>query len=165
MEFNLFNQLYSEAIESPSLELYVGERGWQEWMDGYDAKEIADILSTIYSLANSTLAESRVCSRAEFARKFGIPIRTIEDWDSGKRIAPLYVKKLIDYAIFSEGVKDMTHTENEILSLVKELDLEPDMLDIWKDKDGNLLLEGRGIQPTDATEWIAYVDNGTVTFR
>ncbi|HEM6089758.1 TPA: hypothetical protein U2B88_001822 [Streptococcus suis] len=102
MEFNLFNQLYSEALESPSLELYVGERGWQDWMNGYDAKEIANILSAIYSLANSSLAGSREGSRAEFARKFDIPVRTLEDWDSGKRVPPIYVKKLIGYVIYME---------------------------------------------------------------
>lgn len=101
MKFELFNQLYIEALEQSDLEYYIAERGWQDWMESYSAQEIADILSAVYSLANSTLAESRGCSRAEFARKFDIPIRTLEDWDSGKRVAPMYVKKLIDYAEFT----------------------------------------------------------------
>ncbi|HEM6302172.1 TPA: hypothetical protein U2D09_000334 [Streptococcus suis] len=102
MQFELFNKLYSEALESPSLELYIAERGWQDWMDQYNAKDVADILSAIYSLASSTLAEARRCSRAEFARRFDIPVRTLEDWDSGKRVPPIYVKKLIDYVIYME---------------------------------------------------------------
>ncbi|HEM5058310.1 TPA: hypothetical protein U1202_001368 [Streptococcus suis] len=102
MKFELFNQLYSEALEQSDLEYYITERGWQEWMETYSAQEIADILSTIHKLANSTLAESRGCSRAEFARRFDIPVRTLEDWDSGKRVAPLYVKKMIDYALFMD---------------------------------------------------------------
>ncbi|HFU4488750.1 TPA: helix-turn-helix domain-containing protein [Streptococcus suis] len=102
MKFELFNKLYSEALESPSLELYIAERGWQEWMESYEAQEIADILSTVHKLANSTLAESREGSRAEFARRFDIPIRTLEDWDSGKRVPPVYVKNLIDYALFMD---------------------------------------------------------------
>ena len=28
MKFELFSELYSEALESPSLELYIAERGW-----------------------------------------------------------------------------------------------------------------------------------------
>ncbi|HFI0428370.1 TPA: helix-turn-helix domain-containing protein [Streptococcus suis] len=102
MQFELFNKLYSEALESPSLELYIAERGWQDWMDQHNAKDVADILSAIYSLASSTLAESREGSRAEFARRFDIPVRTLEDWDSGKRVPPIYVKKLIDYALFMD---------------------------------------------------------------
>ncbi|HEM3080573.1 hypothetical protein [Streptococcus suis] len=59
----------------------------------------------------------------------------------------------------------MKHTEKEILKLIAEYELEPHMIDIWEDKDGNLLVEGRGMQPVDGVNWIAYVDNGTVTFR
>lgn len=34
-------------------------------------------------------------SRAEMSRQFEIPLRTLEDWDSGKRTPPPYVEKLI----------------------------------------------------------------------
>ena len=100
MNFELFNQLYIEALEQSNLEYYIADRGWQEWMESYEDREIAEILSTIHSLANSSLAESRGCSRTEFARRFDIPIRTLEDWDSGKRSGSSYVKKLIDFALF-----------------------------------------------------------------
>lgn len=34
-------------------------------------------------------------SRAEMSRKFEIPIRTLEDWETEKRTPPPYVAKLI----------------------------------------------------------------------
>lgn len=34
-------------------------------------------------------------SRAEMARLFEIPVRTLEDWDAGRRTPPSYVEKLI----------------------------------------------------------------------
>lgn len=102
MKFELFNQLSIEALEQSDLELYIAERGWQDWMEPYETQEIADILSTIHKLANSPLAESRKGSRAEFARKFDIPVRTLEDWDGKKRVPPMYVKRLIDYALFMD---------------------------------------------------------------
>lgn len=34
-------------------------------------------------------------SRAEMARRFEIPIRTLENWESGNRTPPPYVEKLI----------------------------------------------------------------------
>ena len=34
-------------------------------------------------------------SRAEMSRRFEIPIRTLEDWENGKRTTPPYVEKLI----------------------------------------------------------------------
>ena len=39
--------------------------------------------------------ESIGMSRAEMSRVFEIPIRTLEDWDNGKRTPPPYVEKLI----------------------------------------------------------------------
>lgn len=46
----------------------------------------------------SKIKEARMAigmSRAEMHRAFEIPIRTLEDWDSGKRIPPVWVEKLI----------------------------------------------------------------------
>lgn len=34
-------------------------------------------------------------SRVEMSRRFEIPVRTLEDWDNGKRTPPPYVEKLI----------------------------------------------------------------------
>lgn len=34
-------------------------------------------------------------SRAEMSRRFEIPVRTLEDWEKGKRTPPPYVEKLI----------------------------------------------------------------------
>ena len=37
-----------------------------------------------------------------------------------------------------------------------------DMLDFWIDKDGEILVEGRGMKPIDGVEKIGYADNGEV---
>ena len=103
MKYELFNQLYIEALEQSDLECYIAERGWQDWMESYDVQKIADILSTIHKLANSTLAESRDVSRAEFARRFGIPLRTLEDWDRNQHLPRDYVIKFIKYIIFMDN--------------------------------------------------------------
>ena len=45
-----------------------------------------------------TIKEAREAaglSRAEMARQFEIPIRTLEEWDAGRRTPPPYVEKLI----------------------------------------------------------------------
>ncbi|API90296.1 hypothetical protein BKP56_07265 [Marinilactibacillus sp. 15R] len=104
MKFELFRNLYSEALDYESLELYIGERGWQEWMEKYDP---ADYLPEIYKLATSELKETRErkeLSRAAFSRLYGIPVRTVENWDNGSREAPVYVKLLIDYSLFITDV-------------------------------------------------------------
>ncbi|MDO4432001.1 MAG: hypothetical protein Q4B80_01665 [Aerococcaceae bacterium] len=101
MKFELFKQLYAEALEESDLEYYIAERGWQEWMENYTAQEIADILNRVHTLANNPLKDTRQNSRAEFCREYNIPLRTVEDWDSGNRTPPSYIKLLIDFAQFN----------------------------------------------------------------
>lgn len=38
-------------------------------------------------------------SRTEFSRRYGIPLRTLEDWESGKRTPPPYVINLLERII------------------------------------------------------------------
>lgn len=38
-------------------------------------------------------------SRAEFSRRYGIPLRTLENWESGKRTPPPYVINLLERII------------------------------------------------------------------
>ena len=69
----------------------------------------------------------------------------------------------------------MTPLEREIKQLRKNVYAEElkeqsweevaDMLDVWTDKDGNLLLEGRGIKPIDGINYVGYADNGVIWER
>lgn len=101
MKFDLFKMLYDEALEETTSEYYIAERGWEDWMDDYDAQEVAEILTSIYTLANSPLKDSRRTSRAEFARTYGIPLRSVENWEAEDRTPPSYVKLLLDFAQFN----------------------------------------------------------------
>lgn len=60
------------------------------------------------------------------------------------------------------------HTEAEILGILKDMEIEPNMVDIWEDKDGNISIEARGMSPAEERElkmkYIGYVDNGNVWF-
>ena len=38
-------------------------------------------------------------SQKKFAAKYEIPSRTIEDWETGKRVPPEYVVKLLERAV------------------------------------------------------------------
>lgn len=48
------------------------------------SKEIRDILGI---------------SRAEFSRRYGIPIRTLENWDAGKNTPPEWVANLLERVV------------------------------------------------------------------
>lgn len=51
------------------------------------------------------IRESTGLSRAAFAKEFGIPYRTLEDWEAGKRKAPDYVYGMIIRIIELTGMK------------------------------------------------------------
>ena len=45
------------------------------------------------------LREEIGLNRKEFALEYGIPLRTIEDWEHGKRKMPPYVLRLLAYKV------------------------------------------------------------------
>jgi transcriptional regulator with XRE-family HTH domain len=54
---------------------------------------------TIKELRNSTgLSQDR------FSERYGIPRRTVEDWETGKRTPPEYVLDMLTFVVESEGV-------------------------------------------------------------
>lgn len=51
------------------------------------------------------LREMSLMSQAEFSRVTGIPKRTLENWEQGKRTPPIYVLKLLEYFVTNELMK------------------------------------------------------------
>ena len=51
------------------------------------------------------LRELLLMSQAEFSRVTGIPKRTLENWEQGKRTPPIYVLKLLEYFVTNELMK------------------------------------------------------------
>ncbi len=45
------------------------------------------------------LRESEGMSRKEFSDHTGIPVRTLEDWEAGRRTPPEYIPRLISYQL------------------------------------------------------------------
>lgn len=37
-----------------------------------------------------------------------------------------------------------------------------DMIDFWVDKDGNIIVERRGMEPVDGVKKVGHVDNGDI---
>lgn len=101
MKFELFSKLYLEALEYSDIDMYIAERGWQDWMN--DFENHGDILERIYELAYMSIREIRESnglSRAAFSRAYNIPIRTLETWDANISKTPVYVETLIAYTFF-----------------------------------------------------------------
>ena len=110
MKFELFSKLYDEAQDYADIDLYIAERGWQDWMDQYengsDATLISDILKRIYSLAHMDIGQMRVesgLSFNSFSKVYSIPSRTIQAWEYGQNRTPEYFHKLVAYTLFAGG--------------------------------------------------------------
>ena len=53
------------------------------------------------------LREKVGMSRKEFSEHTGIPVRTLEDWEAGRRNPPEYIPRLISYQLkYEEMVKE-----------------------------------------------------------
>ena len=107
-------------------------------------------------------------STSAIAKGAGLPWSTVADLRSGKtnldKMSLLTAEKLKKYA---EELK--MEKEQEILDIIKEMELEADMLDIWENENGDISIQSRGVAPADEKElslkYVGYVDNGQVLFE
>ena len=53
-------------------------------------------------------------SRAEFSRRYNIPIRTLEDWDAGKSTPPTYVISLLEKVVKEDKLKELFAEKNKL---------------------------------------------------
>ncbi len=51
------------------------------------------------------LRESVGENRSEFSKHTGIPVRTLEDWEAGRRTPPEYIPRMIAYQLELEKLK------------------------------------------------------------
>ena len=73
-------------------------------------------------------------SRAAFSRKYNIPIRTLEDWDAGKKNPPDYVLDMLERIVNEdkEG-EDMNELTMDRIRIAKMLLAEKDIKVFQKD--------------------------------
>lgn len=68
-------------------------------------------------------------SRAEFSRRYNIPLRTLESWESGVRTPPEYVLQLLEESVRRTDIVEVTFVydtllqEGKIHPWSKDLDL------------------------------------------
>lgn len=89
MTDKLFNKLWKDAIDQPNKDLFLAEYGYPDWFDeiSQDPQDISKTLGNIHDVAHMPLKDiikRAGLTQAAFSTKFCIPIRTVEDWCSGK---------------------------------------------------------------------------------
>lgn len=110
MNYNLFAYLFNEAREYENFDMFLGERGWQEWMNDYSEESIVPIMRKIFALGKKSTAEIikdyKTMCKDSFLGECGIPYRTLQNWVLGTREPAPYVISLIAYAIFESRGND-----------------------------------------------------------
>ena len=59
------------------------------------------------------LREQTGMTRKDFSIHIGIPLRTIEDWEAGRRRPPEYIPRLIEYQLKYEELLEKKHKEEQ----------------------------------------------------
>ena len=59
------------------------------------------------------IREQTGLSRKDFSIHIGIPLRTIEDWEAGRRRPPEYIPRLIEYQIKYEEMIEKGRKEEK----------------------------------------------------
>lgn len=125
--------------------------------------EINDVMNAL-----DTLHQKRLINK--FAKSIGISAGGLSDIILRKR--ELSACTLTVYNKIVSNIDTFLENENkqkEILSIVKDMNILPDMLDIWVDKNGCYYIEARGMEPADnmvnKKRYIGFIDDGTVTFE
>ena len=66
------------------------------------------------------LRESIGLTRKEFSEHIGIPVRTLEDWEAGRRTPPEYIPRLISYQLkYEELLREVSVKDKDEGNLEK----------------------------------------------
>lgn len=121
MNTTIRNNIKAEMAKynEDDFQLFAAEYGWAEWMNEYidedvdesepideaDAKRIDEVMLEIWNEVHDTakairrLRGSTGLSQVAFGKLYGIPARTIEDWERGERKPAPYLVDLLTRAV------------------------------------------------------------------
>jgi len=99
MDSKTFNILFSEALEDADRDVFVSDWALSSvFAEESDLGENAEICGKIWDAAHLSVKEMREkmnMTQAQFAERFCMPKRTIENWEGGSRQAPDYVRLMM----------------------------------------------------------------------
>lgn len=85
MSYPDFLRVVESIPDCPTLDSFVHERGWQDWMDCYPDDRIIAVLDVIWSLRDNPVRGAKAAAHrttAELAADYGIPPGSITAWSS-----------------------------------------------------------------------------------
>ena len=60
-------------------------------------------------------------SRSEFSKRYDIPIRTLEDWDSGRTNPPKYVISLLDRVVREDKLNELFAAKSKLQKEIEDI--------------------------------------------
>lgn len=112
MTYTDFRTIWISALDytPDQRDLYIHERGWQTWMEEYgdDTAAIICTLDSIYDMAHTGCKGIRAMtglSQRAFAAAYGMPTRSVENWESGVNAAPTYTLMMLGFAVLSDSIE------------------------------------------------------------
>lgn len=117
LPYTQFVRLYVEALEIKDPDMYIAERGWQDWMNSFDFDTVVKTLNLVRDISQRNFQELRKetgLSQARMASAYGIKTRTLENWESGTRIPPEHDKLFVSYIVFLEIMNRKENTDDDI---------------------------------------------------
>lgn len=94
-----FYDLWVDALAQPDEDMYIAEYGYPDWFDeiSEEAGEVVEKLREIHRVSHMSMRDiiaTTGLTQAEFAVKYCVPKRTVENWASGVNKCPDYVRLL-----------------------------------------------------------------------
>ena len=110
MTYTELHRLLIDADDCETFEQYLAETGGSLDAEFYEAENAAyDLLTDVWKLYQNhtyrTMVEISGISNRQIAVRYGIPIRTVENWHVGKREIAPYLLDLIASDVLSEKYK------------------------------------------------------------
>ena len=96
-----FNEIVMSCQEQPDLQMFLLEYGLPEWIldevtgDEQAAVEMIINIHHITRLTPRELIAEAGLNQSKFARRFNIPLRTVQDWCGERRKMPEYLKFMV----------------------------------------------------------------------
>lgn len=101
MTYSDFYRLYVDTGDCKDFDQYVAECGGSVCDD-----DVQHVLQYIWDYAQNpspaTVRAASGLSQVAFGAAYGIPRRSIEDWEAGVRTAPIYSTHMMSYAVMTD---------------------------------------------------------------